>query len=102
MLCEVLRSLVLGNFKYTTMRYSAILFFLVTISFCGQSQSTLSEQQEEKRLAIEELITADKAKLIVLVQVEGQSELKRVWGENWPENIETTYNILKNKNGLSP
>ncbi len=78
------------------MKYILILFSIVTLSACGQSLLT---NQERKKLEIEKLLTTNKKKIIVLVKVTGQSNLQEVIGENWPENIEATYNILKNQSG---
>jgi len=79
------------------MRYTTILFLLLSISSCGQG--TITDQREKERLEIEKQVTTDKSKLIVLVKLKGQSNLQRVVGENWPDDIETTYNILKNQRG---
>jgi hypothetical protein len=77
------------------MRYTTILFLLLSISSCGQG--TLTDQREKERLGIESQITADK--LILLVKVMGQADLKKVIDQNWPDDIETTYNIFKNQRG---
>jgi hypothetical protein len=79
------------------MRYITIIFLLLTISSCGQSR--LTDQREKERREIEKQITTDKDKLIVLVKVKGQVDLQTVINQNWPDNIETTYNILKNQQG---
>ena len=78
------------------MRY-AILFLLISVSSCGQG--TLTDQREKERLKIEKQVTTDNDKLIILVKVKGQADLKKVIAQNWPDDIETTYNILKNKLG---
>jgi hypothetical protein len=54
-----------------------------------------AHQREKERLEIENQIAADK--LIILVKVKGQTDLQSVIGQDWPDDIETTYNILKNK-----
>jgi hypothetical protein len=77
------------------MRHTTILFLLLSISSCGQG--TLTDQREKERLEIENQIKADK--LIILVKVKGQAELKKVIDQNWPEDIETTYNIFKDQRG---
>lgn len=77
------------------MRYTTILFLLLSISSCGQG--TLTDQREKERLGIESQITTDK--LIILVKVKGQADLKKVIDQNWPDDIETTYNIFKNQRG---
>jgi hypothetical protein len=79
------------------MRYTTIIFLLLTISSCGQS--TTIDLADKRRLQIDKQITTDKSNLIVLAKVKGQDDLLRVINENWPENIETTFNILKNQNG---
>jgi len=77
------------------MRYTTILFLLLSISSCGQG--ALIDQREKERIEIENQIKTDK--LIILVKVHGQAELKKVINQNWPDDIETTYNIFKNEQG---
>jgi hypothetical protein len=79
------------------MRYTLILFLLLSISSCGQG--TLTDQLEREKLEIERQVTTDKDKLMILVKVKGQSDLKKVIDHNWPYDIETTYNILKSNRG---
>ena len=79
------------------MRYTTTLFLLLSISSCGQG--TLTDQREKERLEIEKQITTDKNKLIIVVKVKGQTDLRRVINQNWPDDIETTYNIFKTQQG---
>ena len=79
------------------MRYTTTLFLLLSISSCGQG--TLTDQREKERLEIEKQVTTDKNKLIILVKVKGQTDLRKVINQNWPDDIETTYNIFKNQRG---
>lgn len=79
------------------MRHTTIILLLLAITSHGQT--TLADQQDKKRLDIEKRLTSDKNKLIVLVKVNGQTDLQKVVEENWPANIETTYNILKSQGG---
>lgn len=79
------------------MRYTIILFLLLAISSCGQG--TITDQRENERLQIAKQLTTDQDKLIILVKVKGQADLKRVNNQEWPDDIETTYNILKNQRG---
>ncbi len=75
------------------MRHITILFLLLLILSCGQG--TLTDQREKERLGIENLVTTEK--LIILVKVKGQPDLIKVINQNWPDDIETTYNIFKNQ-----
>jgi hypothetical protein len=79
------------------MRYTIILLPLISISSCGQG--TLTDQREKERLEIAKQVTSNKEKIVVLVKVNGQTDLERVINQEWPDNIETTYNILKNQRG---
>lgn len=79
------------------MRYTINLFLLLSISSCGQG--TLTDQQEKERLEIEKQIATANDKLIILVKVKGQTDLKKVINQNWPVDIETTYNIFKSQQG---
>jgi hypothetical protein len=77
------------------MRHLTIIFLLTT--GLGYGQGTLN-QQEKRKQEIENLVTSNEDKLIVLVKVFEQEILKRVIDQQWPENIERTFNILKNQN----
>ncbi|GCC50666.1 hypothetical protein SanaruYs_08840 [Chryseotalea sanaruensis] len=79
------------------MKYVLIILSLLTTTSYGQGD--LINQREKERLEIEKKSEVEKSKIIVLVKVKGQSELKIVINENWPRDIETTYNILKNEQG---
>jgi hypothetical protein len=79
------------------MRYTLILFLLLSISSCGQV--TLTDQREREKVEIDKQITTDKDKLIILVKVTGQTDLIKVIDQNWPDDLETTYNIFKNNRG---
>jgi len=48
---------------------------------------------------IEEQIKLNKKDIVVFVKVKGQPMPQRVINEQWPESIESTYNILKNDLG---
>lgn len=73
---------------------SLLLFLCPTIS---QAQNDLIEHQDQKRQEIESLIVPEN--LEVLVKIAGQKELKKVINKNWPQNIDITFNILKNESG---
>jgi hypothetical protein len=77
------------------MRYTTILLLLLSISCWGQG--ALTDQREKERLEIKNQISTDR--LIILVKVRGQADLKKVIDQNWPADIETTYNIFKNQRG---
>ena len=77
------------------MRNLTTLLLLTTFSSFGQT----TIEVDKERLEIDSLIIKDPDKLIVLVKVLGENDLKKVIDENWPEDIETTYNILKNAAG---
>lgn len=79
------------------MSYKIAIFLFLTIISCGQE--LLVDQLDEKILQIENQIVSNKSNLIIIVKVFGQADLQIVVNEKWPENIETTYNILKDKNG---
>lgn len=48
---------------------------------------------------IEQQIQSNKKNIAVFVKIKGLSTPQRVINEQWPENIESTYNILKNPLG---
>lgn len=79
------------------MRYATIIFLFIT--FSSYEQSSLVDQVDKKRLEIEKQISNEECELIILVKIKGEIDLQRVLEENWPEKVETTYNILKNQNG---
>jgi hypothetical protein len=88
---------VIGSRKKWTMRHLTIIFLLITTF--GHSQGISSDQQEKTKKEIENLVRVNEDKLIVLVKLLDQESLKRVINREWPEDIETTFNILKNENG---
>jgi hypothetical protein len=57
------------------------------------------ERLKGQKIIIDTLQSQDKLKLEVLVKEPNKEKLKIVLNENWPETIETTYNIWKNENG---
>jgi hypothetical protein len=44
-------------------------------------------------------ILENKDSIVILVKITGQKDLVKVINRNWPENIETTYNVFKNQQG---
>jgi hypothetical protein len=81
------------------MRYTKITFIAFLIFSCGQRTITDQLEKERIEIEIENEIANDKNKLIVLVKVAGQTDLIKVIEQNWPDDIETTYNVLKNQRG---
>lgn len=79
------------------MRYLTIQFLLMPICSCGQD--TLVDEREKEKLEIENLVSVNKDNLIVLVNANGEPELQMVINQNFPENVEITYNIFKNSQG---
>jgi len=79
------------------MRSTTICILLLIICSCGQGE--LADRLENDKQKIEDTILVDKDKLDVLVQITGQPKLQIVVDQKWPDNIVTTYNILKDKNG---
>jgi len=59
----------------------------------------LIERLEGQKIIIDTLLSQKKLKLEVLVKEPNNEKLTIVLNENWPETIETTYNIWKNENG---
>ena len=66
---------------------------------CGQS--ALINELEKQRLEIEGHLKKSNDSLIILAKVSGEPDLQKVIDKNWPEDIETTCNVLKNQNGKS-
>ncbi len=83
--------------KPMKMRYTTVVILLLVIYSCGQS--SLVDKVEKEKLKIESQLKRDSSSLITLVKIYDQTVLKKVINKNWPENVETTYNILKNSNG---
>jgi hypothetical protein len=79
------------------MRSCTLIFLLISVSSFGQG--SVIDQREKERLEIENLVKASGDRLTVLVQVGGQTGLKKVINQGWPDGIETTYNILQNSSG---
>jgi hypothetical protein len=79
------------------MKYLPILLFLM--AFPLYAQSTLPAQLENQKLAIESAISAEQSKLIVFARVPDRAALVRVVNEQWPDDVETVYNIWKDESG---
>jgi hypothetical protein len=54
---------------------------------------------KNKRAAVDQYIIKHSKALTLLVKVPGKTKLKKVINENWPEEMEYTYNILKDTAG---
>ncbi len=59
------------------------------------SGSDLTEQLKEQKYNTDRQISD--SSLVVLVKVKGQKDLVRVENKRYPQNIETTYNLLKDR-----
>jgi hypothetical protein len=64
----------------------------------AQADSTLAKLKSKKD-AVDQYISKHKKDLIILVKIPGKEKLVVVKNEHWPEEIEYTYNILKNPAG---
>ncbi|KAA8481693.1 hypothetical protein [Arcticibacter tournemirensis] len=86
------------------MKGSYIICFALAIglSACKNSKKNVSgndltEQLKEQKYNTDRQISD--SSLIVLVKVKGEKNLVRVENKRYPRNIETTYNVLKDKKG---
>ena len=82
------------------------LSLIITLGWCYPKQSDPVIQKDHtllslksKKTAIDQYIAKHDKELIVLVKVPGKNVLVRVKNEHWPEEIECTYNILRNQLG---
>lgn len=78
-------------------RFLIILTLLIPVRSFGQMNDAdriLTQKRE-----IEEQIKLNKKDMVVFVKVKGQPIPQRVINKQWPENIESTFNILKNNLG---
>jgi hypothetical protein len=85
------------------------LFFVFGLFLSKQSHNypvTLVSQKDSilfrlknKKAAIDQYITKHNKTLIVFVKVPGKKNLIKVNNGHWPDEIEYTYNILKNSSG---
>jgi len=70
----------------------------ISVKSIPQNDSTLV-RLKSKQVATDQYISKHGKTLIVLVKVPGKTKLKKVINENWPEEMEYTYNILKDTTG---
>lgn len=63
------------------------------------SRDSLSAILNSKKSATDKALKRYSKKLIVLAKLSGRKTLVKVKGENWPDNLECTYNILKDSVG---
>jgi hypothetical protein len=67
-----------------------------------EEEPTVVDKIKEETPEINEIVKQifeNKDSIIVLVKLTGQNDLVRVLNKNWPEDIETTFNIFKNRHG---
>lgn len=82
------------------------LSLIIILSWCYPKQNDTVIQKDitllslkNKKTVTDQYITKHNTELIVLVKVPGKHALVRVRNEHWPEEIEYTYNILRNQLG---
>lgn len=81
-------------------RYEVYTFaFILAASINAWGQPNELDLLLKQKKEIEDRVAAKKDKLIVLVRIKGEEKTQVVKNENWPENIETTFNVLKNEAG---
>ena len=81
------------------MRIGLLLLICLGSTVTASGQSNEVDLLIRKKKEIEEKITSNKDDQIVLVRIVGQEKLVVVKDKNWPDDIETTFNILKNSSG---
>lgn len=80
------------------MRLRTINFIILAVFItCGQPNEV--DRLDKKRLEIDELVSRDKDRLLVLVKRTGKESIEKVLNQNWPDSIETTYNIYRDNEG---
>lgn len=79
------------------MKHLMVMFLLVPIIAYGQT--ALIEEQSRKMEQIEKQVGESLDQLSVFVEVAGKKVLQRVINKRWPENIQTTFNVLKDSQG---
>lgn len=57
------------------------------------------EIQRLQKKQVDSIFRLNRKNLTILVKIPGKSNLVEVRNENWPEEIETTYNLLKDETG---
>lgn len=62
-------------------------------------QGLNKETLQVRKVLVDTLLSQRKGKLLVFVKVPKRHKLIEVKNENWPEEIETTYNVLKDTSG---
>jgi hypothetical protein len=68
------------------------------VKLASQKDSIILKLKNKKAAVDQYLLKHDKA-LVVFVKIPGKKNLIRIENENWPDEIEYTYNILKNSSG---
>lgn len=64
-----------------------------------QTTKTSVPDLQKKKDTIDEYLAAHPKQVITLVKVPGKTRLVRIFGKKWPDEIEDTYNILKDASG---
>jgi len=90
------------------MKFLYLFVILLIASLSGKAQSATGKvatadstlvSLKNKKAAIDKYVHAHAKQMAVFVKVPNKKTLVRVYNEKWPEEIEYTCNILKDKNG---
>ena len=90
------------------MKFLYLFVILLIASLSGKAQSATGKvatadsalaSLKSKKAAIDKYVHAHAKQMAVFVKVPNKKTLVRVYNEKWPEEIEYTCNILKDKNG---
>jgi hypothetical protein len=83
--------------------------FLIIISYSIKAQASAPTKTrvtdsvltslKAKKAAADKYINTHAKEMVVFVKIPGKKGLMRVYNEKWPEEVEYTCNILKDKNG---
>ena len=87
--------------------YLILLLFISSLSIKAQTAPTVKTtvadtvlaSLKNKKAAIDKYAKANPKQLLVFVKVTGKKNLIRVYNQKWPDAVEYTCNILKDKGG---
>lgn len=88
----------LGYYIYL-MKTLLLILIPIIILFCKPWQDTRLVEFKKKKTAIDQYGYKHRKDMLTLVKLSGKETLVRVKNENWPDNTEYIYNILKDESG---
>src|ERR1700749_1752576 len=81
------------------MKTLSLLFFPIILLLCKSEPVTDLVDLKKKKAAIDQYEYQHRKEMVVFIKLEGKKKLIRAKNENWPDDTEYIYNVLKDGSG---